>query len=112
MPCLPSEDPGTRFMPLSAGQKQHITEVIGDVESRHPLQLVASVAEKSDVYPELPWRAFAVGVSLSTPLIFVFLRQSGATNALITLTPLVFGLALMALTVLVPPIARLFLIRH
>ena len=50
---------------VSAGEATSIERRIAEVEARTGVQLVAAVVPRADVYPELPWRAFALGTSLA-----------------------------------------------
>lgn len=100
-------------MPLSANERHRITARISELESRHPVQAVASVVDKSDAYPELPWRAFALGVSLGTLALLLTVGRSlpGLPAGFWLLFPLLAGLALMAGS-LIPTVARWFLFQH
>ncbi len=51
--------------PLTALEVASVERRIADVETRTGVQLVASVVSRADAYPELPWRAFALGASLA-----------------------------------------------
>ena len=50
---------------VSAGEATSIERRIAEVEARTGVQLVAAVVPRADAYPELPWRAFALGASLA-----------------------------------------------
>ena len=50
---------------VSAEEATSIERRIAQVEARTGVQLVAAVVPRADAYPELPWRAFALGASLA-----------------------------------------------
>jgi len=50
---------------ISAGEAATVERAIARVEAATGVQIVAAVVPKSDGYPELPWRAFALGTSLA-----------------------------------------------
>ncbi len=50
--------------PITAVEATSIERRIADVEARTGVQVVAAVVPRADSYPELPWRAFALGASL------------------------------------------------
>jgi putative membrane protein len=51
--------------PITALEATTIERSIADVEARTGVQIVAAVVPRADLYPELPWRAFALGASLA-----------------------------------------------
>lgn len=51
--------------PVSAEEATTIERRIAKVEARTGVQIVAAVVPRADAYPELPWRAFALGASLA-----------------------------------------------
>ena len=51
--------------PVTKAEAESIERRIVEVESRTGVQVVAAVVPRADSYPELPWRAFALGASLS-----------------------------------------------
>ena len=50
---------------ISAEESALVERAIGRVEAATGVQIVAAIVPRSDVYPELPWRAFALGASLA-----------------------------------------------
>jgi putative membrane protein len=84
------------------------------VEGRTGVQVATAVVGKSDSYAELPWMAFALGVSVSAlaagvgDLLWPQWVMAGAAAVQGALT-LSAGGALALLAVFVPPFARLFL---
>ena len=51
--------------PVTTGEATAIELAIAGVEARTGVQVVAAVVARADAYPELPWRAFALGASLA-----------------------------------------------
>lgn len=100
-------------MHLSESERRQIGERAARIEARTGAQLVAAVVGKCDAYPEIPWKAFALAVSV-TALVAVLSWSQGASPSLYGLIAVVLCLlgagALAALaTVFFPPFARLFL---
>ena len=50
---------------ISEEEATSVEHRIARVEAATGVQVVAAVVPRSDVYPELPWRAFALGASLA-----------------------------------------------
>lgn len=50
---------------VSAEEAAAIERAIAALEARAGVQVVAAVVPRSDGYPELPWRAFALGASVA-----------------------------------------------
>lgn len=48
---------------LSAQEKEHLERRTAEAEERTGAQIVLAVIERSDAYPELPWKAFALGAA-------------------------------------------------
>jgi putative membrane protein len=51
--------------PITDEEAKAIERRIADVEARSGVQIVTAVVARADLYPELPWRAFALGASLA-----------------------------------------------
>jgi putative membrane protein len=51
--------------PISDEEARAIERGIGAVEAATGVQIVAAIVPRADLYPELPWRAFALGASLA-----------------------------------------------
>jgi len=108
------EGESDRPMHLSREEESRIDARVAALEGRTGAQVVAAVIGKCDAYPEIPWKAFALGVALAT-LVAALASQLQAGwhapgGALIqALAVLGSGAAAAALAVFVPPFARLFL---
>jgi putative membrane protein len=51
--------------PVTTEEAAAIERYIAGIEARTGVQVVAAVMPRSDSYPELPWRAFALGAALA-----------------------------------------------
>jgi putative membrane protein len=51
--------------PITTEEAAAIERYIAGIETRTGVQIVAAVMPRSDLYPELPWRAFALGAALA-----------------------------------------------
>lgn len=85
-----------------------------EAEKRTGAQIVLAVVERSDSYPELPWKAFALGASLAALAAFApgFLLPWRTPHAGVLVAMagmLAVGGACALLTVFLPGFARLFL---
>jgi putative membrane protein len=87
---------------------------VAEFEARAGVEIVAAVERRSDLYPEVPWRAFALGASLASLALLVGdLLQSGwmTPGALLTQAASILGAGLLTTlaAMLVPGIARWFI---
>jgi putative membrane protein len=101
-------------MPLSPSEREAIDAATARVEARTGVQVITAIVGKADHYAELPWMAFAFGVSIAalSAVVAEWLRPQwvSAEVALVhTVTILGFGAASALAAVLVPANARLFL---
>lgn len=101
-------------MQLDATERRNIGERAARLEARTGVQVVAAVIGKCDAYPEIPWKAFALGAAMAAlaAVMLDWLRpawpsQHGAV--LYTLAVMGAGAACALLAVFVPAFARLFL---
>lgn len=101
-------------MLLSAIDKQAIEARVAALEKDLGIEVVTVVTSRSDEYPDVVWKAFALGASLTALLVAIadVLRPDWVTTALV-FTSVVIVLAVGATcalaTVYVPAFARLFL---
>ncbi len=92
-------------------------KTIAEAEESTHCQFVVAVIKRSDTYPEIPWKAFALGTALAGLatvlldwLLFNWISQiSGYLAAVIILSG---GIVSASLTILIPSFARLFLSKH
>jgi putative membrane protein len=102
---------------LNDQERLRLDQRVAEVEKRTGVQIVLSVIERCDSYSELPWKAFALGVSVAGLLVFIFdLLWPGwysQTAVLITVvTILAGGIISVLLSLYIPKFARLFLAAH
>ena len=55
---------------LSESDRSYLEQKIKETEERTDLQIVLATTGRSDSYPEIPWKAFAAGVSTASLLVF------------------------------------------
>ena len=99
---------------LSEADKQAIEARVAALEAASGVEIVTIVVGKSDVYPEIVWKAFALGAALAGLAVslceLVSPSWAVAGAALVdTLVILGAGAVCAALTLYVPAFARLFL---
>ena len=101
-------------MYLSRAETETIDAAIARVEGRTGVQVVTAIVSKADAYAELPWMAFALGVSLAA-LVSVLVDRvrpdwiTAHVALLSTVTVLAAGATSALAAVFVPAYARLFL---
>jgi putative membrane protein len=102
---------------LSDTDARAVDARVGRLEARVGVQVVAAVVGKSDAYPELPWKAFALGAALAGLAVVSAdaFRPQWVTSRT-ALVWIVFTLAVAAgwalASVFVPGFARVFLRAH
>ncbi len=101
---------------LSEDDKTRLEERIAKAEELTKSQIVLATVRRSDNYPEIPWKAFAMGASITGLIVFttnlVLLKWIEATTVLLSVVATLAGAAVsILLTVLFPGIARLFITR-
>jgi putative membrane protein len=101
---------------VTAADAAAIERRVAEFEARTGVEIVAAVERRSDLYPEVPWRAFALGASLASlgTLAGDVLNPGWTTpGALLIQAMSILGAGLLTTLVamLVPGIARR-LIRH
>ena len=99
---------------LSESDRSYLEQRIRDTENRTNLQIVLATTGRSDSYPEIPWKAFAAGVSIGSLLVFAgqvtLPAWFTATTLLVSIVAILATGSLSAiLTVFWPVFARVFL---
>jgi putative membrane protein len=99
---------------LSDHDRNRLDTLISDVEKGTDTQIVLALIQRSDSYAELPWKAFALGASISGLLVFIldllFYGWYPEITVLMAAAGVLAGGAVFALlTVLIPGFARRFL---
>ncbi|MGH8457810.1 MAG: TPM domain-containing protein, partial [Nevskiales bacterium] len=96
-------------MRFSDADKSAIEARVAAFEQATGAQAVVSVVERCDSYPEVPWRAFALGAALAALLVWA-VPVSGAvlyhSTALMLVAVLGTGAATALLTVFLPALGR------
>ena len=99
---------------LSGQDRSHLNTRVVETEKCTGTQIVLSVIERCDAYPEIPWKAFALGVAIAslTLLAMNILRSvwvSGATVLVAVVIILAAGAVCALLSIFVSGFARFFL---
>jgi putative membrane protein len=102
---------------LTETERNGLDRAVSDAEKRTGAQIALAVVRRSDAYPELPWKAFALAASVSGLAVCAaeaFSRGwTGAVTPLAAATILLGAGALIALlAVLIPRFGRLFVASH
>ena len=102
---------------LTEKERQHLDKRVAQAEQRTGAQIVLAVVERSDIYAEIPWKAFALGASAAGFFVVLFdvLRPEWITAAAILLAvavTLAAGAACALAAINLPRFARLFLDAH
>ena len=104
------------MLPVSEQERTEINSLVARFESDTGVQAVAAVTPKADAYPEIPWKAFALGASLAGlfaalhPSVIRLWSDTGVA-ALDAMLILGCGALLAALSAFVPAVGRLLLDR-
>lgn len=97
-------------------QRERINALIAQFEGDTGIQAVAAVTARADAYPDVPWKAYAIGSSVGAIAAAVnpFLIQGWSHASLIALDAMLIlsaGVVFAVLAAFVPAIGRLFLDR-
>lgn len=101
-------------MHLSTEERRRVDQRVAAFEAHTGAQVVTAVVDKSDNYPEIPWKAFALGASIAALLrLLLDLARPDWLSGYGTLFDAVLilgaGAALALATVPLQPFARMFL---
>ena len=102
---------------LNHEERSRLDQRIADTEKRTGSQVVLAIIERSDSYPEIPWKAFALGASGAGLVVWVMnllwpLTSPGTAVLLAIVMMLAAGAGFALLCVFLPNFARLFLHKH
>lgn len=102
---------------LNNQERSRLDKRIAEAEKRTGAQIVVAAIERSDSYSEIPWKAFALGVSVAGLLVFIFdllwPEWYSQTAVLISaVTILIMGILGTLLSLYITKFARLFLAAH
>ncbi len=100
-------------MRLTEEEKSLLSARVAGLETRTGAQAVAAVIGKSDAYPEVPWKAFALGAAAAalysaTRSLITYDWEAGESALYHAIVILGAGAVLALLAVLLEPVARLF----
>ena len=103
-------------MTPSQEQRDQINALVARFEADTGIQAVAAITAKADAYPDIPWKAYAMGSAIGAlatalnPYLVAGWSHAGiiALDAMLILSA---GAVLAVLAAFVPPFARLFLNR-
>ena len=106
-----------RIQSLNEQERRQLDRRVVEAEKRTGAQIVLAAVERSDVYAELPWKAFALGAAVAglAAALLGFPRTGWASSpsALAAVTATLFaGAAGAFLSIISPGFARLFLDRQ
>jgi len=100
---------------LNRQERRKLDQRISEAEKVTGAQIVLAVVKRSDSYPEIPWKAFAMGVSVAGLVVFLldlffstWMPQTTLLIAAISATFMV-GVLFALLTIGITGLARLFL---
>ena len=101
-------------MHLTEQEQQQINELVTEVEAKSGAQVLLAVIGKADAYPDIPWKAFALGAAAAALFVMAdaLLHPDWASihSALSGVVVILgAGAALGLLTIFAPPFARLYL---
>lgn len=104
-------------MHLTDDDRRILEQAIQEAENKTKAQIVFATVKRCDSYPEIPWKAFALGVSLAAFLVLIFgvimpVWISGFTILIAIVAILACGGLLALLTVISRRFARIFLSRY
>lgn len=102
---------------LSEQERLRLDERIAAAEKRTGAQIVLAVIERSDSYPEIPWKAFALGAAAAGLAVCLLgmlhpACAAGVAELCAVIATLGSGAAVALLCVFVPNVSRLFLDAH
>ena len=103
-------------MPVSEKEQQEINSLVLRFEADMGIEAVAAVMRKADFYPEIPWKAFALGSAIGAfaTALFPLLVTDWSVTATAAYTAMAIlgaGSACAAAAALISPFGRLFLDR-
>ncbi|MFA5072615.1 MAG: TPM domain-containing protein [Nitrospirota bacterium] len=100
---------------LTDQDRARLDKRIAAAEKKTGTQIVVAVIDRSDSYPELPWKAFALGAALAGLLVVImdiFYLSWILTVFIAVNVILLTGACSALLTIIFPGFARLFLHSH
>lgn len=96
-------------MKLSEQERSQIGKLTMQFEARTGTQVLAVFTGKSDAYPEIPWKAFAIGAALAALALVAVSPNLDLKPLLWCMVVLGAGLALSLASIFLHSVARIFL---
>lgn len=102
---------------LTEQEQHHLNARVAEAEKRTGCQIVLAVIGRSDAYPDIPWKAFALAAAAAgfAAILLDRLRpdwHTAGTVLVVVAATLVAGAGAALLTIVWPGFARLFLDRN
>jgi len=99
---------------LSDKNRKHLDDLITIIEKQTNTQIVLAHIKRSDVYAEIPWKAFALGASIACLLLFILhltlYDWYSVVSVLLAISgTLGTGVVFAIITLILPAFAKLFL---
>ncbi|HDQ04778.1 MAG TPA: hypothetical protein ENN23_09520 [Deltaproteobacteria bacterium] len=99
---------------LTNKERNLLEKRIAEAEKATGAQIILAIIERSDSYAEIPWKAFALGVSVASLLVFIvdFLWSAWCSPIAVLISVaivLIAGIAAAVPTLWLPGFARVFL---
>jgi putative membrane protein len=100
-------------MHVTEEEQSQINKLVAAAEAKSGVQVLIAIVAKADAYPEIPWKAFAIGAAFASLLVmaqaFYFADWSSSHAGVLVSAVMVAGASFAALSVVMPAFARLFL---
>lgn len=100
-------------MHVTEEEQSQINKLVAEAEAKSGIQVLIAIVARADAYPEIPWKAFAIGTAFATLLVmaqaFYFADWSSSHAGVLVSAVMVSGATFAALSVVMPAFARLFL---
>lgn len=99
---------------ISKDDHDSLDQRVAEAEKQTNTQIVLATVKRSDEYPELPWKAFALGAAIAGLVVFIvnfFLVTWPSTLMSLISVAIILGMGIICavLTVFFNPFAKLFL---
>lgn len=99
-------------MHVSEEEQSQINRLVAEVEAKNGIQVLIVIVSRADAYPEIPWKAFAIGAVFSAVIAMayaIYLPAGADAHAGVLVSSVtIAGATLAALTLFMPAFARLF----
>lgn len=100
-------------MHVTEEEQSQINKLVAAAQAKSGVQVPIAIVARTDAYPEIPWKAFAIGTAFASLLVmaqaFYFADWSSSHAGVLVSAAMVAGASFAALSVVMPAFARLFL---